>query len=329
MTLGPQFQLPAGPPVAVTANVRDDCNNPFNAGSVTVAFSNGDLPLSLQPLGDGQWETTWLSSHAASRVTLTVTASDPATKLVGTKQVIGDLLAEQDPPQFDRSGVVSSASTVSFVPLAPGGLFTIYGARLADSAESYKSTPLPTTLGNAVVVMAGQVLPLLFAGPTQINAVVPSGININTTQQVLVQRGLTYSTPASVDLAPAQPAVFLSGGLAIAVAYRSDGTTPFLVSTASPARVGDVLVLYCAGLGATTPAASDGLPAPSAATKDPVSVTIGGRSAPVAFGGLVAGFVGLYQVNTTVPEGAGVGDAVPVVLTVSGQTGAAAPLPIR
>jgi uncharacterized protein (TIGR03437 family) len=44
---------------------------------------------------------------------------------------------------------------------------------------------------------------------------------------------------------------------------------------------------------------------------------------------LVAGFVGLYQVNTVVPEGAGAGDAVPLTLGVSGQQSPAAPLPIR
>jgi uncharacterized protein (TIGR03437 family) len=314
--------------VAVTADVRDDCNNPFNTGSVTVVFSNGDSPLNLQALGGGRWETTWLSSHGVSRVTLTVTASDPATQLAGTEQVIGDLVAEQAPPLFDPSAVVSSASAASFTPLAPGGLFTIYGTQLADTPASSTGTPLPTTLGNTSVVMAGQSVPLLYAGPTQINAVVPSGITINTKQQVLVQRGLTYSTPAPIDLAPAQPAVFLSSGSSIAVAYRN-GEDPFLVSPGRPARVGDVLVLYCAGLGITSPAFSDGVAAPSAPTKDPVTVSVGGKSAPVAFAGIVAGFVGLYQVNIVVPDGVQTGDAIPIILSISGQQSPQAPIPVH
>ena len=132
-----------------------------------------------------------------------------------------------------------------------------------------------------------------------------------------------------IRMAPGHSVVFLSGGLAIAVVYRSDGTPPFLATTTNPAMAGDVLVLYCAGLGATNPAAADGLPAPSAPTTAAVTVTLGGQNAPVAFAGLVAGFVGLYQVNTVVPAGVGTGDAVPLILSVSGQQGPAAPLPVR
>jgi uncharacterized protein (TIGR03437 family) len=35
----------------------------------------------------------------------------------------------------------------------------------------------------------------------------------------------------------------------------------------------------------------------------------------VAFGGLTPGFVGLYQVNLTVPSGVTPGDSVPLILT--------------
>jgi uncharacterized protein (TIGR03437 family) len=48
----------------------------------------------------------------------------------------------------------------------------------------------------------------------------------------------------------------------------------------------------------------------------------------VSFSGLAPGFVGLYQVNAQVPDHAPTGDAVPVVLTMTGQNGAVSSLAV-
>jgi uncharacterized protein (TIGR03437 family) len=53
-------------------------------------------------------------------------------------------------------------------------------------------------------------------------------------------------------------------------------------------------------------------------------VSIGGQNANVSFAGLTPTLVGLYQVNVTMPAGVTPGNAVPVMLTVAGQTGPAA-----
>jgi len=77
-------------------------------------------------------------------------------------------------------------------------------------------------------------------------------------------------------------------------------------------------------LGAVTPAVKEGLPAPVtpplSTTVNTVSVMIGGKAAQVAFSGLTPGYAGLYQVNAVVPSGIATGDAVPVVVSVAGQT---------
>lgn len=333
-TLGQSFSVTAGWPVALGVNVADDCGNPLTSGSVTVSFSNGDAPLSLQSLKDGRWQTTWQPSAAtqASGVTLTVRAADPTAQITGTRAITGGFRAQQDPPLLGKDSVVSAAAPVSFVPLAPGGMISIYGSRLADNVASAASIPLPTQMANAQVIIAGQLAPLLYTSDGQINAVVPSGINANTPQQILVQRGLTYSQPVSLDVASTQPGIFSSGGAGIFIAYRTDGTAPFLVTRAAPARAGDILVGYCAGLGATDPAVPDGAASPTsplASTVNPVTATIGGTSATVAFAGLVPGFVGLYQLNTQVPSGVQLGDAVPVTISVGGQTSAPVALAIR
>ena len=57
-------------------------------------------------------------------------------------------------------------------------------------------------------------------------------------------------------------------------------------------------------------------------------LTIGGQSAPVAFAGLVPGFVGLFQINTQVPSGVQSG-SVAVQITVAGQVSPTVPIAIR
>jgi uncharacterized protein (TIGR03437 family) len=80
-------------------------------------------------------------------------------------------------------------------------------------------------------------------------------------------------------------------------------------------------VIYCAGLGPVSPPVTAGSAAPSsppAMTTNQATVTIGGKSAQVFFGGLVGGFAGLYQVNAYVPKGITPGNTVPLVVTVAG-----------
>ena len=79
--------------------------------------------------------------------------------------------------------------------------------------------------------------------------------------------------------------------------------------------------IYGTGLGPVTNQPASGDPAPSDPLSETVmtpTVTIGGVSATVNFSGLAPGFVGLYQVNATVPDNVPTGDAVPVVLNIGG-----------
>jgi trimeric autotransporter adhesin len=329
-TLSPSFAVSAGWPVALNVQSVDDCGNPQTSGSVTVRFSTGDPPLALSSLNDGTWQATWATAqnNVGQPVTLTVTAANNQLQLSGTSQVVGGLSSPKTPPAITQAGIVSAASPLSFTALAPGGIIAIYGNLLADDALSAPSFqfPLPTTLGNAQVIIAGESVPLLYVSPGQINALVPFGLNMNTTYSLLIQRDLALSSPVPINIADAQPGAFQSSGSAIVEDYR--GTAPaFLVTPSAPAKAGDVLVFYCAGLGVTNPPVGDGVASPSnptAQTQSPVMVTIGGQNATVVYAGLVAGLVGLYQLNVDMPSGVTPGNAVPVLLTVAGQTSPAA-----
>jgi uncharacterized protein (TIGR03437 family) len=327
-SLGPAFGVTAGWPVALSVQSTDDCGNAQISGSVAVNFSNGDPPLALSPLNDGTWQATWATGQnsVGQQVTLTITAANSQLQLSGTSQVIGGIGSPKTPPAISQAGIVSAASPASFTALAPGGIIAIYGNLLADDAISAPDIPLPTTMGNAQVIIAGQAVPLLYVSPAQINALVPFGLNTNTPYQLLIQRDLTLSSPVPINIADAQPGLFAGGGNAIVADSR--GTAPaFLVTPSAPAQAGDVLVFYVAGLGVTNPPVADGVASPSsppAQTQAQVTVSIGGQNANVIFAGLTPTLVGLYQVNVTMPAGVTPGNAVPVLLTVAGQTSPAA-----
>ena len=322
-TLGQSFGVPAAWPVALEAQVLDDCGNPLSTGSVKVSFSNGDPPLSLQSAAGGMWNTTWVSGQNSGSVTLTLSAADPTGALTGTREVSGGLGASSQAPMLQAA--VNGASFAAHTPLAPGALISLFGQGLANGSSSAATVPLGNTLAGASVVMAGNLLPLIFGSSGQINAVVSFGIGTNTSHQILVQRGNTISVPIPVDVGPVTPAIFSyplpgdpasQGAIVNAVTYA-------VADPATPVTAGDVIAIFCAGLGAVNPTVPDAAASPTSPLAYSVgspTVTIGGVPAPVAFSGLSPGFVGLYQIDATVPAGITPGSQVPVIVSLSGQT---------
>ena len=126
--------------------------------------------------------------------------------------------------------------------------------------------------------------------------------------------GGLLTAPQNYLIAPAQPGIFIAGENAAILDASFQ-----LVTAQNPARPGDTIQIFATGLGETDPEVGSGEPAPPFSTvSNPVTVTIGGIEAAVAFQGLAPGFVGLYQVNVVVPSGVAPGDAVPLVLTQNG-----------
>ncbi|MCH7978231.1 MAG: hypothetical protein IH935_04545 [Acidobacteria bacterium] len=324
--LGNQFNVSAAWPVPIEINVVDDCGDPLTTGAVLLTFSNGDPPLPLVSLEDGRWSGTWQARNAGvAEVTITATAAIPGTQLQGTAQIVGGLEANPTIPQVGEGAVVSAASFAPQVPVSPGNLISIFGVEMSEGTGSAGALPLPTQIGDTKVVLGGQTLPLLFASAGQINAQVPYGIVTNTEHQLVVQRGNSFTVPEPVTVAAAQPAIFTldQSGTGQGLVFAATEAGLVLAEPATPAKAGDVVVIWCAGLGEVDQPvmAGEGAPSsPPAITADPVTVTIGGINAPVQFAGLAPGFTGLYQVNAVVPEGVQSGDDVAVVLTVAGQS---------
>ena len=320
-SLGSQFTVPAGWPNTLATQVVDDCGNPHVSGTVIATFSNGDPPLPLTSLKNGNWTGTWQVRNAsASVMAITVDADNPSLNIAGAISVSGGLQSSANAPVMAAGGVLNSASFSPSAPLSPGTMISIFGSNLANGTSSASTLPLGTQLSGTLVTIGGKAAPLLYAGQGQINAIIPYGLPVNTKTQVIVQRGNAYTSPEPITLSAADPGIFTksASGTGQGIVIRPDGQ---YAAPGTPAQAGDEIVIYAVGLGETTPQATAGM----AATSSPlqrvagaVSLTIGGQPVRVDFAGLVPGFAELYQINAAVPAGVS-GDSVSVVLMVAGQ----------
>lgn len=323
------FSVAAGWPTPLEVKVVDDCGNLFAAGTVVTSFSNGDPPLGLVQRADGRWTGTWTGRNPATDVVMTITATSKNQQLTGKSVFGGVVQVNPTPPVISSGGVLNGASFAGQV--SPGSFVTLFGSKLAQAPLSAPSVPLPMVLSGAGVQIAGRDAPLFYSSDGQLNAIVPYGIPANTSQQVIVTRENALSTPEPVTISAAAPGIFAYGqnqGIIIGVA--SSGAQAFANSD-NPVRAGDVIVIYCTGLGEVTPPVPAGTQTPAALfnTVATVTLTVGGISAPVSFAGLTPGQTGLYQVNAVIPSGIAPGDKVPVVLTAAGLSSAPVVISVR
>jgi trimeric autotransporter adhesin len=234
-------------------------------------------------------------------------------------------------------GPNSVANAASFVHggVVPGGMATLFGSNLTSSTgiNLASGLPLKTEFLSTSVRFNGTYDAPIFAvdnvnGTQQINFQVPWEIAPLSTVLLQVTTNGESSLPVEVPVLAAQPGViaYNVGGVSYGVVLHS---TFQLADTANPAAIGETLTVYCVDLGAVTPTLADGAPGTGAEiTVATPTATIGGANAPVSFHGTAPGFVALYQVNVTVPQGLSSGNQ-PLVLTISGASSAPVQLPVK
>ena len=228
-------------------------------------------------------------------------------------------------PLVEPGGVVDAASFKG--PAVPGSLVSIFGSNLASGTVSASAIPLPATLGFVSVSFNGIAAPLLYVSPQQINAQLPWAIPTTGAVTVVVTNGTAASAPQAVQVGSFSPGLFTIGGYAVAV--NPDGSlaapTGAIPGIAShPATPGDPLVLWGSGFGAVNPPATTGNNSLDTlrSVVTPPTVTIGGVAAPVTFAGLSPQFVGVYQINVTMPSTQPAAGAAPVQIEIGGAIGA-------
>lgn len=200
---------------------------------------------------------------------------------------------------------VFSAAAANFpLELAPRMLITIYGSNLASGTVSVSGSPLS----------------LSYVSATQINAALTDSVSGLT--QLAVQSSAGKNT-VNVFVGTAAPAIFTQDSSGSGPASALKASDQSLVTAGNPLQPGDTVELYATGLGST--ASSNGL---EAAVQQP-TVTVGGIACPVTFAGAAPSFVGLDQINCTIPAGVTSSGSAPVVVTSGDFTSNTATLAIE
>jgi len=245
--------------------------------------------------------------------------------------------AGETPPRVFAGGTVSDAS-YSAAPVTPGTLAAIFGMNFTDSTTALVASgyPWPNQLGGTSVTIGGEPVPLYVVTAGQLVAALPFDLPVNTSLPIVVTRNNAVSAPQPVSVIADQPGVFTlaESGLGIGAIeiFRPDGSYEGVAGNGNSATGGDVVVIYCTGLGGVNPRAVAGYPAPVSPlsqTIDPVTMTILGVNVPVFFAGLAPGYAGLYQVNATIPGGIAPNPAAPLVLTQGGQKSPTVTIPMK
>jgi uncharacterized protein (TIGR03437 family) len=215
------------------------------------------------------------------------------------------------------AGVANGASfTTDF---APGMVLSVFGTQLAPSVQVASALPLPLSLAGVSATVNGVAAPLYFVSSGQLNVQVPYETTLGPAVLAVNNGGQVAVFPFTVSMA--SPGIFAAadGGLAPnPTGSRGQSLLAFVTGD------GDLSPTLATGATPPTSVAVSRLPKP----RLPVSITVGGVDAPIAFVGVPYGLSGVTQINFTVPDGAPSGDQ-PVVVTVGGVASKAAKLTVQ
>jgi uncharacterized protein (TIGR03437 family) len=262
-------------------------------------------------------------SHLTSAMTAPLGAAGMAVVLAAQGAVLtlgeaGSVLRAAPGQGPSLVGVANSGGYHVSGSVAPLELISLYGAGLgpatplsAQVVNNGSINLVSTSLGGVQVLFDGVAAPLLYAGSTQINAIVPSEVygHESTAVQIISPNGNLNGLTVAVK--QSQPQVFRYPGTQFALALNEDGAPN---SASNAAAAGSIVSIWATGAGITLPGAQpDGQVIPSPlgpllTPQLPVSVlgTDGsGRvqdSLEVLYGGDANDMVqGVMQVNFRLP----------------------------
>jgi uncharacterized protein (TIGR03437 family) len=295
-------------PSALTFSVPDSSQT--RTAPIDLTFTGGDAVWSIAKL-PANVTTAWLTVTPASgegpaRVTVQASAAGLS------KGVYYAYLTVQAPNAFPQAinipvmlavggspegplslsiGEISNPAS-SGMAGAPGGQMNVIGLNLAPSTQVAARFPLPLTLAGVSVTVNGVAAPLYSVSPAQIKIQIPYETAMGTAIVAVNNNGQIAWHAVPVQMAA--PAILVDANNSLAPG-----------GTAQP---GQTITMYITGDGDVTPTLATGASPPSGTPSGslphprlPVTVTVGGTAAKVAFVGITPGTAGVTQINFTVP----------------------------
>jgi uncharacterized protein (TIGR03437 family) len=228
-------------------------------------------------------------------------------------------------PLHLQVGCAANAASFEIGPVSPGGIVAILGGGMGPETGvvgTVTNGHVDKSIGDTRVFFDGIAAPLLYARSDQINAVVPYGVNSESTQIQVEYKG-EKSTAISAPVIQVTPAIFTSdaSGTGQAAILNQDGS---INSPSNPAHPGSIVSLFVTGLGQTDPQGEDGklngepLPKPLLS----VGAFVGSSEAEVRYAGAAPSLVaGAFQVNILIPADTPPSDATRLMVIVKDSRG--------
>jgi len=304
------LQRPKRDPYVNLEGVLPSCNTPDEACSL--------VPVPQRPTTDFLWQRNPFNLMGGGFGTV---------EGAGIDYILPYWMARYYGTIANGDSVVSAATGSSVV--SPESIASYYGTNLTSDTAQPTTLPLPITLAGISVQVqdsagATRAAPLFYASQTQINFEVPAGtalgeakftvtnssnavVSTTTANVQNVAPGLFTADSTGKGVAQAQAIhVGVNGQSSVMPIYQCSGST----CSSTPINLGVDTPTYLELYGT-------GFRNPSSLSN--VSVTINGATVPLLYAGTQGGFVGLDQVDVTVPiTMRGTGETN-LVLTVDGQ----------
>ena len=221
---------------------------------------------------------------------------------------------------------VNSIPQTSGQIVAPGELVSAFGEGIGPAGQQFPAPgndgKLPTSVAGVSVLFDQTAAPITYAGPNQINVVVPFNL-AGKTQTTVTVKNAAGSAAVGILVADTSPGLFTynGSGSGPVAALNQDGS---LNSRENPAAAGSVVILYGTGAGTWQKTFPDGqiLGADLASPSEPVYVRFGRLDSQVYYAGTAPYLVnGALQINAVVPPET-IGGQVPLQFIVGRYTSA-------
>jgi uncharacterized protein (TIGR03437 family) len=258
--------------------------------SISVIYQGGNGWLVFNPPSGTNDATVQVTANTTtltagiSLATIIVNAGAAGSNSIFVILTVTAAPAPAPPAPVTTSVVVTqvlNAATLQVAPLVAGSLATLMGSHLSGKSVAVTFDGTPATV--------------IYSADTQINLQVPSALGSKTAASLVVTVDGVSSTPLTIPLTPAWPAVFPHGVLN---QNNQENTS------SNAAKSGDILQIFATGI-------------PQLAT---VSVQIGDRNGLVpVWAGDAPTAPGVQQVNVAVPAGVTGSLNVVVCATTGGQ----------